>query len=94
MLFKELVVLPTGIAEATMTIRIPLGAKLVAIRPFSVHPADNYLAVIMCERENVDVHDRFVVWMYNYQDNGCHHGNYFSKAEDAFKYFCNGGCKL
>lgn len=92
MLFKELVVLPTPLDKTTMTVRMPFDAKLVAIRPFSSNPADKYLAIVMCEREAAPgLHDPFVVWMYNYEDHGCHHGNYFSKAEDAFQFFCKRG---
>jgi hypothetical protein len=73
----------------------PNGFQVVAIRPYSSHPSDQYLFVMLCEREVDKVKepyvDPYVTWTYNAQSRGYGNGHYFQKSDAALSDFLRRG---
>jgi len=64
--------------------------KLLAIKPFSSHPDDRYLHIVLIERDIERDHDYdpYVVWTFNsYYNGGFFGGDYFMTLEPALNSF-------
>ncbi len=71
-------------------LRPPNGFVIVAAKPKSLHPADNFLFTVLCEKEmdcNKTSTSSHVIWTYNSSDHGFHNGLYILGLEKAFKAF-------
>jgi hypothetical protein len=52
---------------------------LIAHRVLEAHQsADDHLAVVLCQSER-----EWIVWTYNFQDHGFHHGDYCQTVGEA-----------
>jgi len=73
-----------GSAEAVET--LPEGAIILLARPYSMHPDDWYLSVVMAQLPNNDI-TPYVTWGCNvsFGDTRFFGGHYFKDKEDAFK---------
>lgn len=63
-------------------VKLPPGYELVAIKPRSYHPDDEFLYTIVAKGIS-----NFVQWTYNSEDGGCHCGMYYTTKGDAMKRF-------
>lgn len=62
--------------------------QILLARPYSMHPDDWYLSVVMAALPNNSLHP-YVTWMHNssFVNNSDYffHGNYFKTKEEAFE---------
>ena len=65
--------------------------KLLAVKPFSSHPDDHYLHIVLIERDHD--YDPYVVWRFNSQDGGFFAGYYHSTMKEALETFNKVGTK-
>ena len=56
--------------------------KILKRKPFSDHPEDHYLEVVLAERNN-----EYVTWEHNKEDGGYFLGHYFETLQNAEKDF-------
>lgn len=64
----------------TRGVVVPAGWTVVASKPYSTHPDDGYLSVILCKSEH---REEWVTWLGNSSCGGCGNGHYFRDAEAA-----------
>lgn len=57
--------------------------KPIASKPYSSHPDDYYLSIVL----HKNFKGEFVTHMANSEDGGFYHGRYFDNLEDAMKDF-------
>jgi hypothetical protein len=57
-------------------VTLPAGYKLVAVKPYSDHPDDNFLWIVLAQGP-----EEYVTWLFNVQQNGCGNGRYFGEDE-------------
>ena len=62
------------------------GYKLIAHRPVSANPLDEYLSYVLAVSKIADKME-YVVWLYNHQDKGCSGGDYIKEADKALDRF-------
>ena len=72
--------------DGSLMFKMPSGWVVVAVRPYTNEPADNYLSLLLAFS---DEKKEWVTWVYNHETGGCEHGNYFSKWNSAFNDFLN-----
>lgn len=59
---------------------------IIATKPYSNNPKDNYLEFVLCKIDNK--YTSYVTWMRNKTNiDGFYHGHYFEKPCDAIKDF-------
>jgi hypothetical protein len=66
--------------------KLPVGWFILAARPYTSHPDDEYLTLVLLH--NPDKKE-FVTWVYNHQSGGPTDGRYFTRWESAFGDFLN-----
>jgi len=61
------------------------GYAIVAERPYSFHPGDHYLTIVLAisPHARLGVGRELVTWMFNSQDKGYSTGHYFPESEAA-----------
>lgn len=59
--------------------------EIIISKPYSDHPDDWYLAVVLCKTTNQLT--PFVTWIYNNREHGFYEGHYFETKEDAMMDF-------
>lgn len=58
---------------------VPDSWKVLADKAYSALRDDNYLRVVLCQRD-----DDYVTWTVNLSAGGAHHGHYFDTFDKAF----------
>lgn len=58
--------------------------KVLAVKPVSMNPLDNYLQIILCEKET-EYGTKFVTWLYNAYG-GCNGGHYYDAYLEKLGY--------
>jgi len=61
------------------------GGIVKAIKPFSAHPGDTHLYVVLIERDQIV--EPWVTWIYDSKNKSCFSGNYFESAKFALHDF-------
>jgi len=51
--------------------------KIIGRKPYSSHPDDHYLEVVIAKVQKTEYTHEFVTWVYNKHSNGYAHGHYF-----------------
>lgn len=74
------------------------GFDVIAERPYSAHPGDHYLSVVLARSPLMTGergHREWVTWTYNAQSNNYSSGHYFphAKAAEAFDDFLTRGVR-
>ena len=64
----------------TRGVVVPAGWTIIASKPYSTHPDDGHLSVVLCRSQH---RDEWVTWLGNAQNGGCHHGHYFRDTDEA-----------
>jgi len=55
--------------------------EIISRKPFSTHPDDHYLEVVLAKTDNI--YTPYVTWEYNKGKDCYFLGHYFEKLEDA-----------
>lgn len=76
--------------EVSSSIQPPLGTLLIGIKPYSNHPDDSHLWIVMCKRPEGE-RQEFIVWNLNTKDPGYYNGEYYELYEDALAKFNSWG---
>lgn len=58
----------------------PMQKRLIAQKPYSLHPGDKHLTVVLCE---IGGHMPFVTWIRNNEAKGDDSGHYYSTLAEA-----------